>query len=84
MPERKVTQQFRICSRKPGEQGFRFRRFPGCQTTGDEPLAWERLALARHQTPQWEFSMAVREIVTVTSYGDWASVTTTLAEEGDG
>jgi hypothetical protein len=51
MPDRKVTRQFRIYSRKPGEQHFRYRRFPGCQTTGDEPLAWERLARARQQTP---------------------------------
>lgn len=71
MPDRKVVVQFRIVSRKPGELTFTWRRFPGSQTNGDFPLAWERLLRARHDTPEWEFKLATRQVITVTTVTGW-------------
>ena len=68
---RSVNRQFRIMSKKPGDQDWVYRRFPGSQTNSDQPLAWERLQQARDQTPDWEFELAEREIITITKVGDW-------------
>jgi hypothetical protein len=68
---RSVVRQFRIMSKKPGDRNWVYRRFPGSQVTGDQPLAWQHLQRARDQTPAWEFEMAEREIITITRVGNW-------------
>lgn len=70
-PGRETVTRYRIVARKPGETEFKWVRFPGSQVTGDKPLAYENLARARRDTPQWEFALASQEVVTVTHATSW-------------